>query len=254
MKPITIFLIIFLVLTFASGLYFCLTHKLPRDEGSRNEGSRDDGSRNEGYENQENDSSEGDCPDLLIKSGNTVLLYNSKMPEKTGINPLPFFNLDEYIHYLEIQRKRGIHCPVLFLQEENNAQGQTVYKIRPDVFNQQGGLPSSGQPCASPKPVQVVDAMKDNPPYNKDNYTGFDPIGLHVGQYTTLDQIHDSTFTAAKLSDNPMDGNWGGVIYTKNAVESGKYKENEVAPPSLNSKFTEKSDNINNGSKKNIFA
>ena len=44
---------------------------------------------------------------MLVKKGNVLLLYNSNEPvgEK---NPIPFFNLDEYINYLEIQKKYSI--------------------------------------------------------------------------------------------------------------------------------------------------
>lgn len=245
MKPNTIFLILFLILAFLSGVYFCCTHEIPRFE--------------EAYENQNKNADENgsnSCPDLLIKSGNTILLYNSKQPEKLGVNPLPFYNLDEYINYLEIQRKRGIRCPVLFLQEESNTQGKTVYRIRPDIFNQEGGLPTE-QPCSRPKPQPVIDANRANPPYNFGNYPGFDPTGLYIGKYTSIDQTHDLTSQSKKLSENPMDNNWGGVLYTKAAVDSGKYKENEVAPPSRSGPFVEKSDNAHQGansSKKNIFA
>ncbi len=48
------------------------------------------------------------CPDLLIRKGNTLLLYNTKTKE----DPMPFYNLDEYINYLEIQRRAGTECPV----------------------------------------------------------------------------------------------------------------------------------------------
>jgi hypothetical protein len=54
-----------------------------------------------------------------------------------------------------------------------------------------------------------------------------------------------------------MDENWGGVLYTKQAVDSGKYKENEVVPPSQMGPFQEKSDNIHDEKKAdqlNIFA
>jgi hypothetical protein len=250
MKTITIFLLIFLVLSFASGIYFCLTHK--PYEGFENQG------------NQENDSSnETDCPDLLIKSGNAILLYNSKKPEVPGVNPLPFYNLDEYINYLEIQKRKGIHCPVLFLQEEVNTQGNTVYRIRPDIFQPQGGLTHSQQifnktiPDIQRNAVPIINANQDNPPWNTGGYHEFDPMGLHIGQYTVLDAIHDSTYKGQSLSENPMDSNWGGVLYTKDAVDSGKYKENEVVPPSQSGPFVQKSDNIhheNKGANTNIFA
>ena len=51
-------------------------------------------------------SKETGCPDLLIRKGNTLLLYNTK----SGEDPLPFYNLDEYINYLEIQRKELTIC------------------------------------------------------------------------------------------------------------------------------------------------
>jgi len=36
------------------------------------------------------------CPDLLIDSGGTFYLYNSKMPEIPSLNPMIFSSLDEY--------------------------------------------------------------------------------------------------------------------------------------------------------------
>jgi hypothetical protein len=54
-----------------------------------------------------------------------------------------------------------------------------------------------------------------------------------------------------------MDSNWGGVFYTKKSVDSGKYKNNEVASPSASGPFKEKSDNIQhekNASENSIFA
>jgi len=123
-------------------------------------------------------------------------------------------------------------------------------------INQEGGLPTE-KPCTRPKPQPFTDSNRENPPYNFGNYPGFDPTGLYIGKYTTLDQKHDLTGQTKKLSENPMDDNWGGVLYTKAAVDSGKYKENEVAPPSQSGPFVEKSDNVHdpgNSSKRNIFA
>ena len=250
MKPITIFFLIFLILSFASGIYFCSTHEPYTNI--------------EGFTEQQHQTSKSetsDCPDLLIKSGNAILLYNTKLPETPGVNPIPFYNLDEYINYLEIQKRKGIHCPVLFLQEETNTQGKPVYRVRPDIFQPQGGLATSQQiyntntPIIPRTPIQVIDANQDNPPWNTGGYQEFDPYGLHIGQYTVVDAIHDATYKGKPLSENPMDDNWGGVLYTKDAVDSGKYKENEVAPEIKISKFTEKSDSIHSEkSSTNIFA
>jgi hypothetical protein len=204
------------------------------------------------------------CPDLLVKNGNVLLLYNTKKPIGNGDNPIPFANLDEYIQYLEKQREKGIQCPILFLQGENNAQGEYVYRIRPSPFDLQGGLPPMTEPvypndttsqaindyysnvgllAPAPMPqqiqqkdvVQVMDASRESN-YNTNQYAGFDPQGLYVGRYTNIDKIHDSTVGgggAPALSDNPMDPNWAGVEYTNQSVLSGKYADNNVTIPRL---------------------
>lgn len=169
-----------------------------------------------------------ECPDLLVNQGNVILLYNSKLPEAKGTNPLEFKNMDEYILYLEGQRKVGKKCPVLYLQLENDAQGNDMYRVRPSPFDTQGGLQT---PLVNRDPTEVIDSNRDHPPYNSGNYAGFDPMGLHVGEYTVLDQIHESTEQAAPISDNPLDSNWGGVLYTESAIQSGKYEDRVVTRP-----------------------
>jgi hypothetical protein len=206
MKKVKAFFLFFLIVTFLLGIYFIFSQNL----------------------NETFSTNVSSCPNLLIQKGNVLMLYNTNQPMEEGKNPIPFFNLDEYINYLEIERSRGNNCPVLYLQQENNAQGQDVYRMRPSPFDLQGGLPTM-VPQTSAK---IVDANRANPPYNANNYAGFDPNGLDVGQYTELDQIHDST-KQRKISDNPMDPNWAGVIYTQQMVDSGKYDENEVSRPIL---------------------
>ena len=206
MKKVKAFFLFFLIVTFLLGIYFIFSQNL----------------------NETFSTNVSSCPNLLIQKGNVLMLYNTNQPMEEGKNPIPFFNLDEYINYLEIERSRGNNCPVLYLQQENNAQGQDVYRMRPSPFDLQGGLPTMVPQTAA----KIVDANRANPPYNANNYAGFDPNGLDVGQYTELDQIHDST-KQRKISDNPMDPNWAGVIYTQQMVDSGKYDENEVSRPIL---------------------
>lgn len=230
MYKIKILFIIFLISTFLAGGYFYIFGN----------------TINEGMEtNNEEQQNESTCPDLLIRSGSILLLINTKLP-KSDTNPLPFYSLDEYINYLEIQKKQGINCPVLFLQEETNTQGNSVYRVRNGPFSQEGGLPSTTNIYNNPAaPFKIMDANRQNEPYNNNQYAGFDPTGLYVGRYTDLDHIHNST-EMAPISDNPMDTNWGGVVYTHNVVAAGKYKDREVVPPNKfqNAIFEEKSDNI----------
>ena len=215
MNKIKIWVQLFLLSTFLAGIYVVAHYD-----------------SKEGLENK----AESTCPNLLVKKGNVLMLYNTDKPVVDSENPIPFFNLDEYINYLEIQRKKGIQCPVLFLQQESDAQGNNVYRARPSPFDLQGGLPATTtlyKENAQGVPViPILDASRDNKPYNQNLYAGFDPTGLYQGTYTELDKIHDSTTLDAQ-SDNPMDANWGGVMHTEQQVDSGKYDENNIYKPVL---------------------
>jgi len=235
-ETIKILFIIFLLVSFLAGGYFYVIQDIyvegfdsnTKDETNMNKDQKDTG-----------------CPDLLIKSGSTLLLINTKLP-RSDTNPLPFNSLDEYIHYVEIQKRNGSHCPVLFLQEETNTQGHQVYRARSDPHSYEGALPATRNTVNNPEsPYKYIDASRESNIYNRNQYAGFDPTNLYVGRYSDLDKIHDST-NMAPISDNPMDAGWGGVVYTHNAVASGKYKDNEVLPPARhqNQLFEEKSDKI----------
>ena len=255
MNKLRILFQVFLILVFLAGIYVLI--------------SFDKKSGFEGLENKNVNKDETECPDLLIRKGADLLLYNTKRPAIEGINPVKFKSLDEYKKYLEIQRKEGIHCPVLFLQHEYDIQGKGVYRAHSTPLQMEGGItrtdtiPSSPDainamlgtstiPLYNPTnyvstpplrpivykddekgiPIPVIDASREHGDYNKGNYAGFDPTSLYVGKYTEIDKVHDLT-SKQQQSDNPMDTNWGGVQYTQNAVDSGKYEENNISKPML---------------------
>jgi hypothetical protein len=225
MKSIRILFQLFLLVAFLAGIYFIMYNKKDMETLMNKRGAT-----------PEQDETSG-CPNLLVRKGNVILLYNTNLPIIENKNPLPFYNLDEYINYLEIQKRNGISCPVLFLQQENNVQGQFIYRVRPNPFDLQGGLPTTTNlykedTNGMPVPVPVIDANRANKPYNQNNYAGFDPLGLHIGTYTDLDKIHDSTKLQGE-SDNPMDTNWGGVSFTQHMIDIGKYEENNITKPVL---------------------
>tara|TARA_Y100000816_G_C26106114_1_gene587938 strand:+ start:3812 stop:4558 length:747 start_codon:yes stop_codon:yes gene_type:complete len=175
------------------------------------------------------------CPNILVRKDGMLMLYNTNKPEVEGINPMKFYTLDDYIKHLEIQRSSNIFCPVLFLQHENDAQGNNIYRARPSPFDMQGGLPQMNTVYIQDQNKQfkqVLDATLDDPKVNQTSYHGFDAHGQHVGELTELDRIHIST-SKDQISKNPMDSNWGGVTYTQDAVEKGHYKKREVAKPIL---------------------
>jgi len=176
--------------------------------------------------------SSSSCPDMLIQNGKFLFLYNSKNQVVNGTNPIVFNNLDEYINYNDTQKSNGNNCPLLFLVKENNSQGEDVYRIRPSPFDLQGGLSTGGTYIDSPASFTNITI-----PTSINDYAGFDPLNLGVGEYTDLDKIHDST-KEQPISDNPMDTNWGGREYTRQLVDSGKYDDYNIYRPNLsNSKF-----------------
>jgi hypothetical protein len=189
------------------------------------------------------------CPNLLIQKGSRFYLYNSKLAQIPGVNPVEFNNLEDYTEFLDWQRSQNIRCPVLYLQETYDAQGNRVYKSRPSVSEPQAGLPpSSAAPVgiasqvtpmmetylepvgdeAYPNPTLLVDATRNDPPYNQNSYPAYDQTSYYIGTTTPLDQMNMEQ-EKAPISPDPMDPNWGGAAYTEDLVEKGYYKQNNVS-------------------------
>ena len=167
------------------------------------------------------------CPNLLIQKGSKYYLYNTKIAKVPGVNPVEFNNLEEYTEFLEWQRGAGIRCPVLYLQNSYDTQGNRVYKVRPSVTEMEGGLPQTTTVPLPLKFTELVDATQSDAPYNKNGYPAFDQSSYYVGALTPLDAIKNSNYNML-YSDNAMDPNWGGVEYTQTLADSGYYKDNEV--------------------------
>jgi hypothetical protein len=230
--------IFLLILVFLIGLYFYAKNG--------------DSGINENFTN--NQSTGTRCPNLLIQKGSRFYLYNSKLAQVPGVNPVEFDNLEDYTEFLDWQRSQNIRCPVLYLQESYDAQGNRVYKSRPSVSEPQAGLPpslgippsaaapigiasqvtpmmeSSLEPVgedAYPNPTLLVDATRNDPPYNQGSYPAHDQTSYYIGTTTPLDKMNMQQ-ESAKISPDPMDPNWGGSAYTQELVDKGYYKDNEV--------------------------
>ena len=185
------------------------------------------------------------CPNILIQKGSAFFLYNSKLAKVPGVNPLRFNHLDDYEEFMDWQRSQGIRCPVLYLQESYDAQGNPVLKGRPSPTNLQGGLPdyiiqgglANGVPVApvtnptgtvpAVPTTKLTDAGRNDAPYNNNSYPGFDGENQDIGSTTPLDKMFHET--GSKVSDNPMDTNWGGLEYTQSLVDAGHYDDNQVS-------------------------
>ena len=225
-------IIFLLILVFLIGMYFYAKNG---DSGS------------DGFTN--NQSTGPRCPNLLIQKGSRFYLYNSKLAQVPGVNPVEFDNLEDYTEFLDWQHSQGIRCPVLYLQETYDAQGKRVYKTRPSVSEPQAGLPpSAAAPIgiasqvapmmetsleqigeeAYPNPTLLVDATRNDPPYNQGSYPAHDQTSYYIGTTTPLDRMNMEA-ESAKISPDPMDPNWGGSEYTQELVDKGYYAENEVS-------------------------
>ena len=204
------------------------------------------------------------CPNLLVQKGAKIYLYNNNKPIKPGVNPIVFDNLEEYTDLVE--KEKGNRCPILYLQQTYDAQGQEVYKARPSITEPQGGLPPivassvSNTTCIPsktaipyydpgslaaleedqivdgnslkknsiyPNPTLLVDATRNDLPYNVNSFPGYDQTSYYVGTTTPLDAMNIAQ-QKQKVSANPMDPNWGGADYTANLVKSGYYKDYNV--------------------------
>lgn len=184
------------------------------------------------------------CPNILIQKGANFYLYNSRLVQVPGVNPIEFQNLEDYTEFLDWQRSQGIRCPVLYLQQTYDAQGNPVYKVRPSVSEPQAGLPPSiassqggvipdsaipnSSPLLSPNPTLLVDATRNDPPYNENSYPGYDQTSYYVGTTTPLDVMNTIQENQA-ISPDAMDPNWGGPNYTADLVQKGYYKNNNVS-------------------------
>ena len=108
------------------------------------------------------------CPNLLVQKGTTLYLHNTNLATIPGVNPIRFDNLEEYIEFVEWLRGQGVKCPILFLQHSINAQGESVYNIRPSPTDLNGGL------CPSGAPISSIDASN---PDSENHDDGMGPGG-----------------------------------------------------------------------------
>lgn len=163
------------------------------------------------------------CPDILVMENGKMVLYNSDLP---GTPVKTFETMDEYVEHAE----KNTECPVLYLQEESTKQGTEINRRKPTPFDLLPTNTNLPKAQAVAPTAELLDATRDRGPYNNTGYAGFDAHGQHIGEVTKIDAIHKSTGLQT-LSRNPMDSNWGGIPYTQAAVDTGVYKDREVAKP-----------------------
>ena len=159
------------------------------------------------------------CPNLLVKKGNELHLVNTKKAMIPGVNPIKFKNLEEYAEFVKYQKHMKINCPILYYEETYDTQNNKGYRLLNDPFDKNSGLPShfsDNYNINNRKNVKINDATMDKPPYNHNQYQGFDEQNQHIGLKTKIDDI--------KLEDvNPMETHWKGDAATKQSIQRGDF-------------------------------
>ena len=203
--------IIVVTVIFLLGLYMCCT----QNSSSFKEGMSS-GSPNR-------------CPNVLIQKGKELFLLNDKLAKVPGVNPIKFNNLEDYTEFVRWQRSQGIRCPVLFLQHSYDTQGKATYRVRPSPFDLGGGLPEEVPGRLPNLPDNLlIDAGRNDPPYNTGDYPAFDAWNQYIGQEVPLDKMFHAQQKPGMTSDNAMDSNWGGPAFSAQDVALGKYEDNDV--------------------------
>lgn len=168
------------------------------------------------------------CGNILVQKGDKIVLKNTSKAEVPGINPIVFDNLEDYVEYMKWLRAEGINCPVLYLREQYDAQNKCSYSLEPDPSDPASFVPITNSPPGQ-NSTKLVDAGRTSSVFNRNSYPGFDPQNQNIGRETDLDAAYGDDGQA--LSANAMKPNWGGVTYSIQEVDLGKYAQDEVYMP-----------------------
>ena len=162
------------------------------------------------------------CPNLLVKKSGKFILVNTNMKQIPGVNPIEFKSLDEYSKFLKYQKEKGIRCPILYYEESYDAQSNRGYRQYSSPLNKKGGVASYKQEVGYREPDNMLtDANRDNPPYNQNNYAGYDDDDQNIGVTTPLDNVR----SPYSPSPNPMAKDWGGHEFTDKLLKMGVFKD-----------------------------
>ena len=198
---------ILIIVAFIVGLIFCSTYKTADLYENFDAGSR--------------------CHNVLIRKNNELHLLNTKKAKIPGVNPIVFKNLEEYAEFAQWQQKMNIKCPILYLQETYNTQNVKGLRLLNDPLTPQSGFPSNPPPLDRTAPTQLLkDSNREDPPYNQNQFAGFDPEDQYIGVETPLDRINSIALQDASA----METAWKGMRESNRIVDSGAFKDRTRQP------------------------
>ena len=202
-----------IILVFFVGLLFCLHFK-----------SKDVWATQEGFKGADKQ-----CPNVLMQRGPILLLFNYKKALIPGVNPIRFENLEEYVQFTKWQRRLGVRCPVLYFQQTYDAQNNLGWRsLNSPLLPTAGtmtGLPAPQVP-KNPPQSPLLDANRLDPPYNLEDYPGYDPDNQYIGLNTPLDKLYNQPNIR-----NAMQNDWEpSADYVSQGVYFQQQRNARVAP------------------------
>ena len=158
------------------------------------------------------------CPNYKKKEKLHLMNTKAVVPE---LILLKFDSLEDYAEYVKWV-KGGIKYPILYYEQTYNTQNERGYRLLDDPLCPKAGLQYNDfAPRHIPQQL-LTDANRDDPPYNQNNFAGFDAEDQYVGSKTPLDGV---TLQTNEGSYSPMDPNWAGGRHTQKAVDNGVFLE-----------------------------
>ena len=172
MKFTTQYIIILLIVLTFLGIFLYYLNELTKKQ-QREEAIEVALANQEGFEGGDANEANGidaNCPNLLINRGDAIVLYNTRARsdpnagQEAGTHIVAVFrDLDEYAEYVQKQQAAGNYCPVLYLRQETNAQGEDVYRmysptvtpVHMPIGGPAGGV-STGTAPMMPGPIQSI--------------------------------------------------------------------------------------------------
>lgn len=131
------------------------------------------------------------CPSMMIKRGDQILLYNPEYMKIPGVNPIVLKSLKEYEEYLKWQRANKLNCPILHLEQMYDTQGLEQYEIKQSFkSNTPVGPLNHDIPITHKTPdINSMLAETNNSMYNANFNYPYDPYNQEIGVYTGKDKL-----------------------------------------------------------------
>ena len=156
-----------------------------------------------------------------IRTKNTAIIIITNNP-KSG-NGVIMSDFGKSLSNHEIMFSHN--CALSYASNHVSDSFSVMFKSLNIIIDEQA-IPLSTQ---KPPETKLIDASRDDDPYNQNSYPGYDPMNLYEGEYTPLDKMFHEQEGKGKLSANAMDSNWGGIAYTQGAIDACYYSGDEVS-------------------------